>query len=307
MQQRVSIARALAFEPDLLLMDEPFGALDEITRDHLNEQLLRLWQQTRKTVVFVTHSISEAVFLSNRIVVMSPRPGRILEIIDNDLPRRARRWTCARRRSFSKSRTACARRCAPDTAMTTDAAALPAPLAVGHEDRCFVASRRCRRNDRRCDFRALVRARRSGSTRRRSSTDSTRDDAAWTARELVVGHVVDGSAGAAGAASDRARTSTRSVFNTPIDSKRSLVYHAGVTISATLLGFLLGSVLGIVLAVGIVHLARARSQPAAVGHRVADRADPGDRADGRGGARQPRASRVCCRRRSSRCTCASSR
>jgi NitT/TauT family transport system ATP-binding protein len=86
MQQRVSIARALSFEPDLLLMDEPFGALDEITRDHLNEQLLRLWERTGKTVIFVTHSIPEAVFLSTKIVVMSPRPGRIIDVIDCDLP-----------------------------------------------------------------------------------------------------------------------------------------------------------------------------------------------------------------------------
>jgi NitT/TauT family transport system ATP-binding protein len=86
MQQRVSIARALSFDPTLLLMDEPFGALDEIVRDHLNEQLLQLWKTTGKTVLFVTHSIPEAVFLSTRIVVMSPRPGRIIDVIDCDFP-----------------------------------------------------------------------------------------------------------------------------------------------------------------------------------------------------------------------------
>ena len=87
MQQRASIARALTFDPALLLMDEPFGALDEIVRDKLNEQLLRLWDKTGKTVVFVTHSIPEAVFLSTKIVVMSPRPGRIHDVIACDFPR----------------------------------------------------------------------------------------------------------------------------------------------------------------------------------------------------------------------------
>ncbi|MDR9393823.1 ABC transporter ATP-binding protein [Roseovarius sp. SYSU LYC5161] len=87
MQQRASIARALAFDADILLMDEPFGALDEIVRDHLNEQLLNLWDRTNKTICFVTHSIPEAVYLSTRIVVMSPRPGRITDVIESPLPK----------------------------------------------------------------------------------------------------------------------------------------------------------------------------------------------------------------------------
>ncbi|NNE89260.1 MAG: ABC transporter ATP-binding protein [Silicimonas sp.] len=87
MQQRASIARALAFDADILLMDEPFGALDEIVRDHLNEQLLDLWARTEKTIGFVTHSIPEAVYLSTKIVVMSPRPGRISDVINSPLPK----------------------------------------------------------------------------------------------------------------------------------------------------------------------------------------------------------------------------
>lgn len=87
MQQRASIARALAFDADILLMDEPFGALDEIVRDRLNEELLSLWDRTGKTIGFVTHSIPEAVYLSTKIVVMSPRPGRITDVIDSPLPK----------------------------------------------------------------------------------------------------------------------------------------------------------------------------------------------------------------------------
>ena len=87
MKQRVSIVRALSYDAPMLLMDEPFGALDAITRDHLNLELLKIWEMTKKTIIFVTHSIEEAVFLSDRVIVMSARPGQIKEIVEIDLER----------------------------------------------------------------------------------------------------------------------------------------------------------------------------------------------------------------------------
>ena len=133
MQQRASIARALAFDADLLLMDEPFGALDEIVRDHLNSELLKLWAATKKTIAFVTHSIPEAVYLSTKIVVMSPRPGRVTDIIDLDPAAPSGRSKSARRRNSSRSPIACARDCAPAT-----------PTRRSHERR--LAQQACRRS-----------------------------------------------------------------------------------------------------------------------------------------------------------------
>jgi len=135
MQQRVAIARALAFQPAILLMDEPFGALDEMTRERMNGEVLRIWEQTGTTILFVTHSIPEAVFLSSRVVVMSARPGRITKVIEVDLPRPRNEDTRETRRYFelvTDVREALRRGGGSlDDAATVDAASIDRTMAEG--------------------------------------------------------------------------------------------------------------------------------------------------------------------------------
>jgi NitT/TauT family transport system permease protein len=223
MQQRVSIARALCFDPQLLLMDEPFGALDEITRDHLNEQLLRLWERAKKTVIFVTHSIPEAVFLSSRIV--------------------------------SRLRIGCASPCAPATAMTIDVTA----AAVGRSPTRPLVWRRLvdgKVLPVATVLILLVIVWYIGSVllNRQAVLDRLDDDDPRPDMMALIGSTFAMERPILPAPHQVASEFIDSVFLRPVTSKRSLVYHAWVTGSAAVVGFAMGSLLGILLAIGIVHL-----------------------------------------------------
>ena len=241
MQQRASIARALAFDADLLLMDEPFGALDEIVRDHLNEQLLKLWARTEKTIGFVTHSIPEAVYLSTKIVVMSPRPGprhrrHRIDAAGGAPARHPRDAGVPRHR-----RAASATGCGPG---------IPTRIEVG---------------------RWIEPATRSFPVLTSSRGSSSSGTSCAVIAECAVAADLDRRAGETpGIVEFVGKTLAQEKPMLPAPhqvvtnfceapswrshaSVRSLVYHAWVTLSATLLGFALGTVLGIGLAVVIVH------------------------------------------------------
>ncbi|GIT08579.1 MAG: hypothetical protein CM1200mP30_22090 [Pseudomonadota bacterium] len=240
MQQRVSIARALTFYPDLLLMDEPFGALDEIVRDQLNEHFHRLWEQTHKTVVFVTHSIPEAAYLSTKIVVMSPRPGKINDIIENTLPEK-RSLDIRETQEFLELSQRIRKGLRQDTFIikrnhetfaNSTLAAITAVMAfivvIWYGAAVYLNSDvlidKYERQKTEWNFQLLV-------------SDS------WSMGRPVLP-----------APHQIMKDMNKSLFEYKITSKRSLVYHGWVTISSTLVGFVMGGVLGILLAIGIVHV-----------------------------------------------------
>ena len=236
MQQRVSIARALGFEPRLLMMDEPFGALDEITRDRLNEQLSQLWRRDKRTVVFVTHSIAEAAYLSTRIVVMSPRPGRILKQITSPLPderhlgmRDSPEFVAVAHELREALRRWKQNRCADDSRRLLPVAIVLAGVVV-----LWYLGAVCL-NAPGAIERVLAP---KGPVQQQPTWSSP--PGRWSARCC------------------RRRTKWRSTCGTavvdwPLDSPRNLLYHAAVTAQSTLVGFVLGTLLGVVLAAAIVH------------------------------------------------------
>jgi NitT/TauT family transport system permease protein len=242
MQQRVSIARALSFSPDMLLMDEPFGALDEITRDRLNEELLRLWEQTQKTVVFVTHSIPEAVFLSTKIVVMSARPGKIIDVIETNFPK-DRNLDIRESKEFLKISQLV--REGLKEGIVMEANRLFSMLIGGTIGPVVIL------------VTAIIMIWYAGAVYLNSSFLIDRyekNNIDWTFSEL---------------ASDSwsmerpvlpsphqiAKELKKTIWDKKITSPRSLVYHSGVTLSSAMVGFVMGTFLGIVLSVGIVYVA----------------------------------------------------